>query len=163
MTHGTFTLGLGALGIVARLLLASTHNARAHEDLDAEFQKMDRNGDVKICADEHAEYAKEKFAKMDTNGDGTVTPSEMEAAFERRDNRLIGREDKASANLEMSAADKFKMMDTNNDGVLTADEHAAAARAMFEKMDVDSNGALTKAELKSGHVKLTKMMSRQRP
>jgi Ca2+-binding EF-hand superfamily protein len=163
MTHGTLTIGLGTLGIAASFLLASMHDARAHEDLDAEFQKMDRNGDGKVSADEHAGYAKEKFAKMDTNGDGKVTPSEMEAAFERRDNRLIGREDKASANIEMSAADKFKMMDTNNDGVLTADEHAAAARAIFEKMDADHDGALTKTEFKSGHVKLTKMTSSQKP
>jgi Ca2+-binding EF-hand superfamily protein len=163
MTHRTFTTGLGTLGIAASLLLASMHDARAHEDLDAEFQKMDKNGDGKISGDEHAAHAKEKFAKMDTNGDGKVTASEMEAAFERRDNKLIGREDKAGANMEMSAADKFKMMDTNNDGVLTADEHAAAARAMFDKMDADHDGALTKAELKAGHVKVTKMMSRQKP
>jgi Ca2+-binding EF-hand superfamily protein len=53
----------------------------------------------------------------------------------------------------MTAAEKIKIVDTNGDGVLTADEHAAAAISMFEKMDVDHDGYLTKAELKVGHEK----------
>jgi Ca2+-binding EF-hand superfamily protein len=53
----------------------------------------------------------------------------------------------------MSAADKIKMFDTNGDGVLTADEHAAAAKSMFDKIDTDHDGYITKAEMKAGHDK----------
>ena len=38
------------------------------------------------------------------------------------------------------------------------DEHAAGARMMFDKMDTDHDGYLTKAELKAGHEKMMSKM-----
>src|SRR5215471_6725590 len=115
-------------------------------DVDTKFQEMDTNGDGKISPDEHAAHASRMFARMDANADGKVTAAEMTAGHEK----AMG---KKAEKGELSSTEKIKMFDTNGDGVLTADEHAAAARTMFEKMDTDHDGYLTKAELKAGHEK----------
>ena len=56
----------------------------------------------------------------------------------------------------MSSAEKIKVIDTNGDGALSAEEHAAGSKMMFEKMDTDKDGFLTKAEMTAGHHKLMK-------
>jgi Ca2+-binding EF-hand superfamily protein len=42
-------------------------------------------------------------------------------------------------------------MDTNHDGRITVAEHAAAAQAMFVRMDTDHDGYLSRAEVEAGH------------
>jgi Ca2+-binding EF-hand superfamily protein len=76
--------------------------------------------------------------------DGKVTAAEMTAAYQK----VTGKKAKKS---DMSSDDKIKAIGTNGDGILTADEHAAGSRAMFEKMDSDKDGSLSKAELEAGH------------
>ena len=61
-----------------------------------------------------------------------------------------------AAGTDLSSADKIKVVDTDGDGVLTAAEHAAASRAMFDRMDGDRDGALTKGEFDAGHAMLKK-------
>jgi Ca2+-binding EF-hand superfamily protein len=157
MTKHTFKIGLGVAGLAAIFCMGSVREARAHGDVDAEFQKMDTNGDGKISPDEHAAGAKMMFTKMDANNDGKVTAAEMDAAhakMEAAHAKTEKSEGKRSDKMGMSSADKIKMLDTNNDGLLTADEHAAGAKMMFTKMDTDNDGYLTKAELKAGHEKM---------
>lgn len=134
-------LALGAAGLLG---VAIPSVARA--DQEARFESMDTNGDGKVSPDEHAAAASRMFEKMDANGDGKVTAAEMTAAHQK----VTG--EKAEKG-EMTAADKIKMFDTNGDGALTADEHAAAAKTVFDKMDTDHDGYLTKAEMKAGHDK----------
>jgi len=38
-------------------------------------------------------------------------------------------------------------MDLDGDGVVTAAEHAAGARALFEHMDADQDGSVTRKEM----------------
>ena len=93
-----------------------------------------------------AKFASRMFSKMDTNADGKVTAAEMTAAHQR----MSGKKTEKG---EMTSAEKIKQFDTNGDGVLTADEHATGAKSMFDKMDADHDGYLTKAEVKAGHEK----------
>jgi Ca2+-binding EF-hand superfamily protein len=53
----------------------------------------------------------------------------------------------------MSAADKIKVVDADGDGVLTAEEHRAGSRKMFEQMDTDKDGFVSRAELAAGHAR----------
>jgi hypothetical protein len=62
----------------------------------------------------------------------------------------------AAQKSDMSSADKIKAIDTNADGMLSADEHATGSKAMFEKMDADKDGTLTKAEFDAGHAAMLK-------
>jgi len=112
--------------------------------VDNEMKAMDTNGDGKISAEEHAAGVSRMFTTMDANTDGKVTASEMTAAHDR----VTGTK---PAKGEMTAAEKIKTIDTNGDGILTADEHAAGARTMFDRMDTDKDGFLSKAELAAGH------------
>jgi Ca2+-binding EF-hand superfamily protein len=134
-------LAFGVAGVTGLVLPAV-----AFADQEARFESMDANGDGKISPDEHSAAAARMFEKMDANGDGKVTAAEMTAAHQK----ITG---KKAEKGEMTAADKIKMFDTNADGVMSADEHAAGAKSMFDKMDTDHDGYLTKAEVKAGHEK----------
>jgi Ca2+-binding EF-hand superfamily protein len=114
---------------------------------NAAFQMMDTNTDGKISPDEHSAGAKRMFETMDANKDGKVTAAEMDGAHEK----VTG---KKATKMDMSAADKIKAIDTNSDGVLTAEEHATGSKMVFEKMDADKDGFLSKAELEGGHAKM---------
>lgn len=46
------------------------------------FQKMDRDGDGKISADEFQEATEKKFEHLDRDGDGSITQEEWQAAAE---------------------------------------------------------------------------------
>jgi Ca2+-binding EF-hand superfamily protein len=146
------TLTMALWGVAMTALCGFAAPAHAHGGVDEEFKKMDANGDGKISADEHAAGAKMMFEKMDADHDGKVTVAEMDAAHARGD----ASHEKAEARgpERLSSAEKIKMMDTNGDGVLSADEHALGAKSMFDKMDTDHDGFLTKVELKAGHEKL---------
>ncbi|HEX6707588.1 MAG TPA: EF-hand domain-containing protein [Albitalea sp.] len=138
--HLTLALGLGGLAAFA-------FAAGSKGGADAEFSMMDSNHDGKVSADEHAAGAKRMFDTMDADHDGKVTAAEMDAAHERISGRKARKGD-------MSAADKIKVVDRNGDGVLTAEEHAAGSKAMFERMDTDHDGALSKAEFTKGHARM---------
>src|SRR5882724_12225351 len=122
------------------LAIARVRSRRAGADAaDAQFKAMDLDGDGRLTPAEHAAGARRMFVAMDANGDGKVTAAEMDAAQEKVTGRKAGPSD-------MSSADKIKVVDTDGDGILTADEHATASRAMFEKMDTDKDGFVSKAE-----------------
>lgn len=147
MTVKTITIGFGAAGLAAMLCLGSARDARAYEDAEAKFQKLDKNGDGKISEDEFEESAEAKFKMMDTNGDEKLSVAELSAA---RDS-MGG---KASDKLQATAAEKVKMMDTNHDGVISEDEFEESSKMMFQKLDADHDGYVTKAEMKAGHEKM---------
>ena len=131
-----------AFGIAGGLGVALPSVAFA--DSDTMFVAMDANGDGKISPDEHASAAGRMFEKMDANGDGKVTVTEMAVAHQK----MTGKKPEKG---EVTAVEKIKMMDTNGDNVLTVEEYAAGSHYIFEAMDSDHDGYVTKAELKAGH------------
>lgn len=146
---------------------------------DDKLSMMDKDGDGKVTATEHADGAKMMFTKLDTDKDGQVTATEMDAAHAMmKDKGAAGAaKDHATARTEgspaeekmqdkkaydqtgtgksmpkqMSSAQKIAAMDTNNDGKLSAAEHSAGAKQMFSKMDTDRDGSLTAQEMREGH------------
>jgi Ca2+-binding EF-hand superfamily protein len=132
------------------LVLSATAFAaepRGSASVDREFAMMDASGDGKISADEHAAGARKMFETMDANEDGKVTAAEMDAAHEQ----VTGRKAKKT---DMSSVDKIKVIDTDGDGRVSAEEHAGGSRSMFERMDADEDGFLTRTELAAGHQKM---------
>lgn len=55
----------------------------------------------------------------------------------------------------MSSVAKIKPVDASGDGILTAEEHTAASASMFEQMDTDKDGFLSKSEMAAGHAGMT--------
>jgi Ca2+-binding EF-hand superfamily protein len=138
---------------------------------DDHMQMMDKDGDGKISAAEHADGAKMMFSKMDANKDGQVTAAEMDTMHDAmKDKAHATARTEGNVNEEkmadkkaydstgtgksmpkmMSSEEKIAKMDTNNDGKLSAAEHAAGAKQMFSKMDTDGDGSLTAQEMREG-------------
>lgn len=138
---------------------------------DDHMKMMDKNGDGKITAAEHAEGAKTTFSKMDANKDGQVTAVEMDAMHDSmKDKGHATARTEGSTTEEkmadkkaydpsgtgksmpkmMSSEEKIAKMDTNNDSKLSAAEYSAGAKDMFSKMDTDSDGTLTAQEIREG-------------
>ena len=140
-------VALGVSALAAGPALAGGGGKQAGEFIDREIKMMDTNGDKKLALEEHSNGAKAMFGKMDLDKDGKVTATEMTTSHEQ----VTGNKAKKSA---MSSADKIKVIDTNSDGALTEEEHTNGARLMFEKMDTDKDGLLTRSEIMAGHSKM---------
>jgi Ca2+-binding EF-hand superfamily protein len=121
--------------------------------VEAQFNEMDANGDGKLALDEHAAGARKMFDIMDVNKDGKVTVMEMDATHEKVTGRPVTK-------AGLSSAEKIKAVDGNGDGILTAEEHAAGARKMFEKMDLDKDSFISKEELAEGHKNMIRRVPR---
>jgi Ca2+-binding EF-hand superfamily protein len=143
---------------------------------DDKLSMMDKDGDGKVTATEHADGAKMMFTKLDTDKDGQVSATEMDAMHssmkdkghsnEQSTARTEGNPSKEkmgekkaydpagtgkSMPKQMSSTQKIAAMDTNNDGKLSAAEHSAGSKQMFSKMDTDRDGSLTAQEMREGH------------
>ena len=56
---------------------------------------------------------------------------------------------------ELEKMDGTRDGDSDGDGGLSAAEHMAASKAMFDRMDSDSDGFVSKGDLATGHARLT--------
>jgi Ca2+-binding EF-hand superfamily protein len=121
--------------------------------VDAHFSAMDTNSDGKLSPDEHAAGARKMFNTMDANKDGRVTAAEMDTAHEK----VAG---KRATQADLSSAEKIKVVDTDGDGILTADEHATGSKMMFDKMDTNKDGFVSKPELEAGHAAMMRKESK---
>ncbi len=138
-------------GLISRSVLIGTLSLGSlafanGKDASEMFKSMDANTDGKISSDEHAQSAATMFSSMDANQDGQVTVAEMTAFKESKG--------KKSDKAELVAAEKIRLIDQDGDGVLTSTEHAQGARLMFERMDTNTDGFLTKEEFVKGHEKM---------
>lgn len=135
-------LAAGAAFAIALGVLASPP-ALAQDDsaMDREFALMDLDKDGRISAQEHANGARQMFESMDADRDGQVTAAEMQAVLQP----AAGASEQPGTR---SAEAMIKVVDADGDGRLSAIEHSRATRAQFEKMDPNSDGFLTMAELR---------------
>lgn len=98
------------------------------------IKNMDVDKDGAISRDEWKGRSL-AFARIDKNGDGSLTREELVAAGTRqaRPGQRKGR---------------VKQMDTNNDNQISRDEWKGDTKR-FNRLDVNSDGVITKEELRS--------------
>lgn len=123
---------------LALLLLAATLGAPAlaqtlGADLDLVFKRLDADANGRISQAEVTAAKSRQFARADRDGDGQVTPDER-AAIRARLDRGQGAMDGAAERL-----------DTDGSGSLSLSEFTARA-PMFALLDIDGDGALSRAE-----------------
>ncbi len=100
------------------------------------IQALDRDGDNKVSAAEHAAGAQNMFERFDTDQDGILTLDELAPP-------QAGTE---SENARQMAASVLKVMDADGDGVLSNSEQKAALRKQFLAIDEDSDGYLMRED-----------------
>ena len=125
---------LGIVAAVAALSLAAGVAAAkpGHEGRGpgGHFDKMDKNGDGKLTADEMDAHHKEMVAAADANRDGALTKDEMEAFHKKKMAERMG--------------------DANGDGSISRSEFDAKSKERFDRLDTNGDGVLSADELKAG-------------
>jgi len=115
--------------------------------LDANFQKLDGNGDKTLSkveieavqgrsiAQAQAVLAKrleEEFAKLDSDKSGQLSLTEFKAA--------------APSPKATSADEMLKELDTNKDGKVSGEEYRALPLSNFDRIDTNKDGSISQQE-----------------
>jgi len=148
-----------ATALMGGLLLAGAAGAQQGDNM---FRQMDANGDGRISAQEHDAGASAMFKRMDANNDGKVAGDEAMrmgpdggaghgAAMKHGAMGHEGMKHDGMKHEGMDHDGMLKMADSNRDGAVTAAEHAAAAKAMFDRMDANHDGRIAGTEFEAVH------------
>jgi hypothetical protein len=134
-------LGPLSLGLCAVLLLAGCAHvpkprpqALAFRPAIKALMRFDSNHDGDLTRGELDAGLRARFAKADTNHDGRLDKAEVRAVNEARWSRR--------------GATASPLVDWNQDGYVDLSEYASAPHSLFDELDVNNDGVLSKAELK---------------
>ena len=111
--------------------LAATNDDSGDKRMKDRFDRLDQDGNGRVDRDEFAAGGKFRFGKMDMDGNGIITLAELED-HARRDR----------------IAKRFERMDADNNGQVTTEEFAEAGAKLFQRLDENEDGYLSKGELK---------------
>lgn len=118
--------------------------------MDAQFRKIDADGNGQLTATEIGEFEKQKalveaqsrnralFTELDSNKNGQLSPAEFA--------KLV-RDPPAGNGLALLSRE-----DSNRDNQVSLVEHRTATLANFDRLDTDKDGTVTPAELKAGGI-----------
>jgi Ca2+-binding EF-hand superfamily protein len=135
--------------IIGSLSLAAVSTAFASEAEDM-FKRMDLNGDKKVTAAEHAQFAELSFQQSDADHDGKVSAAECEAAQATYDKK---------AKIDKRATEAhLRQVDADGDGQISQTENAAFAQSAFARADKNGDGSLSEGEFESAHKAMKKEM-----
>eukprot|EP00316_Scyphosphaera_apsteinii_P017295 CAMPEP_0119319036 /NCGR_PEP_ID=MMETSP1333-20130426/48318_1 /TAXON_ID=418940 /ORGANISM="Scyphosphaera apsteinii, Strain RCC1455" /LENGTH=188 /DNA_ID=CAMNT_0007325357 /DNA_START=193 /DNA_END=759 /DNA_ORIENTATION=- len=159
--------------------LSDAERAAIHAQADAIFSVIDINADGMISRSElgghltragyTAAAVSSAFGKLDLNSDGTISRAEMREAFilyePLRTAPGLGWGSQTIAELHHEASDIFDAIDVNGNGEISlvdlkrylskAEEvgySAAAIKNIFEALDDDSSGGISREEMRQGYV-----------
>lgn len=123
-------IALAISAIIPGVALAATSNDNGDKRMKDRFDRLDRDGNGRIDAEEFKAGGKFVFGKMDVDGDGIITMAELED--HERAERI---------------AKRFERMDADADGKVTTGEFAQAGAKLFQRLDENEDGYLSKGEL----------------
>src|SRR5262245_32987780 len=103
----------------------------------------------------------ERFDELDADKNGSVSQSEMQTAMTRhvsepdtnKDGRVTQQEAEAfhAGKRAEHGEQRFTESDANHDGKLSKQELSKLPGDMFERLDLDGDGFVTKAEMQEAH------------
>lgn len=117
--------------------VAQTSTPAAPQGHGKHFDAMDTNHDGALDKSEAKGRLAKAFDEIDSNKDGKLTKDEIKAGWQAR---RAGKQ-----------ADRLARLDTDKDGKLSWAEAEAAAKARFDKADVNKDGVLDATEMTKGH------------
>lgn len=103
----------------------------------------DGNRDAKVSRSEYDELRGIRFAKTDENGDGELDVEEYVIEYAIRLDRDMAVERQAS--IEQTHV-RFRSLDGNQDGAISQAEYAASGERLFEQLDRDKDGRISKQD-----------------
>ena len=131
--------------------LPSVERGQFVAQMDAEFTRLDGNGDGMVTAGEIAlsqqaaaraqalTQNREVFGQLDADGNGMLDPQEFA--------RLV--------NVDGVAVDPAPLLDQfdgNGDGTITLIEYRVATQGNFDRIDTDRDGTITPMEMRAGGI-----------
>lgn len=143
-------------GQLTRDEMRALHEATRAEHAKEHFARMDANGDGVVSeaemlaaqdqrkkrkSDRRDNRRERMMKRFDTDGDGTLSDAEKaearEAAKQNRTERKGKRKERGA---------KRPRLDADRDGLVSRTEYDTMTTALFDRMDADGNGILTKGE-----------------
>jgi len=121
--------------------------------LQAALDKHDADGDGRLSLAELG-IASELFALLDANGDGFVDRADVRERHGRGPDGRRGSRGRRGDRGADGLMRMWKQMDTNRDGKITRDEWRGRAE-FFERLDADSDGIVTEAEMQAVKARLS--------
>ena len=139
-------IAVASTSVLATASGRDADNRRGPERGAMMFERFDLNKDGQVTREEVTTAAAAHFAEADANNDGQLSAEEMTAAAEAKAN------EQRAARMANRTADMIKRQDTNGDGQLSLEELTAIGgedrmERMFDRLDADDDGTITKAEL----------------
>ena len=125
------------------------------------FDATDKDHDAKLSWAEAEAEAMAMFAHIDSNGDGYVTTTELEQRRNAAPGSMQGRQQLGAGPGGMPLASGFMTADTDLNFRVTQQEHVARVRRIFNGIDTDRDGSLSRAEAIRGLAQISKYKSQQ--
>lgn len=141
MKAKAFITGLAGALVVASAGLVHAGDYMNMKDygkgMQERFEGMDADGDGKLTQAEMGAYMAARFEGADSDGNGTLSREEL----------IMRMQEQQAENLARRADHMISQHDVNGDGLLSDEELKTPRRGkMFEMMDGDGDGAITKEE-----------------
>jgi hypothetical protein len=162
----TLSRNLGIAALAAAMALGATGFALAERGDHArmgmegrgpmaglDFAALDADGDGKITKEEMQAPRAARLAALDADGDGKISLEELKADHLRQ----------ATERADQRAQRMMAAMDADGDGMLTAAELLAGPGPgmMFDRVDTDGDGAISKAEADAIRDRMADRMARR--
>ena len=126
-----------------RAAMQAMRAERREQRGDQRMHERDANNDGSLSRDEFLAGPSERFAQLDTNHDGQLSAEERPQRGEHRGWRGHGRGGHPGGGLRGA--------DANNDGAISRAEFDAGGLALFQRLDGDSDGQVTRTEAEAAH------------
>jgi len=144
------TVLVSALAFGSGMALARSGDAGGSRHGDRGFSMADTNGDGVISKVEFEAGRDKLFQKLDANSDGAFTREEAAAGAEawRKKAAEAGKTISAEREAKHKARGEkmFNDLDTDKDGRITKAEFDAAGAKLFARLDANSDGQIAKGE-----------------
>lgn len=129
------------------------HRGRHHGHRGGHGEHMaaaDANHDGAISRDEFLARPLEMFARLDANSDGSISAEEQSDARTHHEEMRGERHGRGEGRGERHR-DHMRAADADHDRQLSSQEFASLGDRMFERLDADRDGSITRQEAEAHH------------
>lgn len=136
-----------SLALAGILFGAAMPAEAAKQRAEKRFDRLDKDGDGVLGADELARLNKRKFKRLDADKDGYVTADELadfkRARREKKGREVTGRDIKR---FEKQSRRGVKRLDKNGDGKISRGEFVDHPHRILKRGDENGDGVVSKQE-----------------